>query len=197
MAAKVVRIAMMAALAACGSQGDGKDRPPQGVIELNSLFDADFALVDTRGEPATDERFEGTPMLIYFGFATCPDVCPAALGTMQATLDALGDEADAIQPLFVTVDPERDTPERLAAYLAFDDRILGLTGTVEAAKAARDAMKVFATKVPMPNSAIEYTMDHQSLFYLTDAAGRPLFAIDDGLAPDAIADVIENNLPQV
>ena len=195
MAAKRMMAAVALAalfLAACGA--GQSDLPRAGVIELNSLFDADFALTDMHGEPATDERFEGEPMLIYFGFSTCPDVCPAALGVMQAALDEMGAEADAIQPLFITVDPERDTPERLAAYLAFDERILGLTGTPEEAKAARDALKVFAAKVPMPDSAMVYTMDHQSMFYLTDAGGQPLVALDDGMAPKDIAGAIKDRL---
>ena len=195
MAAKRMMAAVALAalfLAACGA--GQSDLPRAGVIELNSLFDADFALTDMHGEPATDERFEGESMLIYFGFSTCPDVCPAALGVMQAALDEMGAEADAIQPLFITVDPERDTPERLAAYLAFDERILGLTGTPEEAKAARDALKVFAAKVPMPDSAMVYTMDHQSMFYLTDAGGQPLVALDDGMAPKDIAGAIKDRL---
>jgi protein SCO1/2 len=188
----VAALTLTLALAACG--GGGEALPARGEIALNAMFDADFDLVDMHGRPATDERFEGEPMLIYFGFATCPDVCPAALSVMQASLDELGGKADRVQPLFVTVDPERDTPERLRAYLAFDERILGLTGTPEQAKAARDAMKVFAAKVPMPDSAMGYTMDHQSMFYLTDAAGTPLVAIDDGLPPGEVAAIVERHL---
>lgn len=192
MAARMMTGAAALMLAACG--GQDSNLPQAGVIELNSLFDADFALTDMHGQPATDERFEGEPMLIYFGFSTCPDVCPAALGVMQAALDELGEDAERIQPLFITVDPERDTPERLASYLAFDERVLGLTGTPEEAKAARDAFKVFAAKVPMPDSAMGYTMDHQSMFYLTDAAGQPLVALDDGMAPRELAAAIERRL---
>lgn len=186
---------MMAAAAAAMLTGcGGGDLPEAGVIELNSLFQADFALTDMNGDPATDERFEGEPMLIYYGFSTCPDVCPAALGVLQAALDALGSDAERIQPLFITVDPERDTPERLAAYLAFDERILGLTGTQDQIDAARDGLKVFAAKVALPDSAMEYTMDHQSMFYLTDADGEVLLALDDGMAPQVIAKVIRSHL---
>ena len=191
MAAKRWTMAAVLALAACGS---GEPEAQRGVIALNSLFEAEFDLTDMNGQPATDERFAGEPMLIYYGFSTCPDVCPAALGVMQASLDALGKDAARIQPLFITVDPERDTPERLAAYLAFDDRVLGLTGTVKEAEAARDGLKVFAAKVPMPDSAMGYTMDHQSMFYLTDAGGTPLVALDDGMAPEAIAAEIRDRL---
>ena len=203
MAAKLAaagRMTAMAAaalvLAACGA--GQSDLPRAGVIELNSLFDADFALTDMHGQPATDERFEGEPMLIYFGFASCPDVCPTALGVMDAALGALVEDAERVQPLFITVDPERDTPEVLARYLqAFDAPILGLTGTPEEARAAREALKVFAAKVPMPDSAMGYTMDHQSMFYLTDAGGQPLVALDDGMAPTEIAGAIRDRLDAV
>lgn len=188
----VMGLALTAGLAACGQ---GADAPLPGVMRLNSLFQAEFDLVDMHGERATDERFKGEPMLIYYGFTTCPDVCPTALGVMQAALDELGDDAGRLQPLFITVDPERDTPERLADYLAFDERILGLTGTPEATTAAREAMKVFAAKVELPDSALGYTMDHQSMFYLTDAGGQPLVALDDGMAPEDLARAIRRRLP--
>ena len=191
MAAKRWTMAAVLALAACGS---GEPEAQRGVIALNSLFEAEFDLTDMNGQPATDERFAGEPMLIYYGFSTCPDVCPAALGVMSATLDALGDEADDLQPLFITVDPERDTPEVLSRYLAFDERILGLTGSPEAARAARDGLKVYAARVDMPDSAMGYTMDHQSMFYLTDAEGTPLVALDDDLPPEALARAIRARL---
>ncbi|MBB4658051.1 SCO family protein [Parvularcula dongshanensis] len=186
----ILSILLLTALSACG----GSDRPEPGEIALTDLFTADFALTDMTGEPATDERFEGEPMFIYYGFTTCPEVCPTALATMSASLDALGRDAGRIQPLFITVDPERDTAEKLSAYLAFDDRILGLTGTPEAVDAARESLKVFAAKVPLEDSAMVYTMDHQSMFYVTDAAGKPLYALDDGMPPESIARVIERAL---
>ncbi|MEM9421912.1 MAG: SCO family protein [Pseudomonadota bacterium] len=175
-------------ISACGSSSD---RPAPGEIALNSMFTAEFDLIDHNGKTATDERFEGKPMFIYFGFANCPDVCPAALGTMTATLDRLGAKADNIQPLFITVDPKRDTAERLRDHLAYDPRILGLTGSAEALSAAQDAMNVFAQEVPLPDSAIGYTMDHQSLFFLTDSEGTPLVALRDNLSPEDVAAIIE------
>lgn len=193
MAAKVIRTAALAGIAllvACGED----ESPIRGEMQLNDLFTADFSLTDTKGQPATDERFEGEPMLIYFGFSSCPDVCPAALSVMSASLDALGGDADDIQPLFVTVDPERDTEERLGDYLAFDERILGLTGSPEAVAAAAKSLKVGYTKVPMPDSALGYTMDHSSLFYLTDPAGKPVVALDDTMAPEDIARIVRRQL---
>jgi protein SCO1/2 len=168
----------------------GDDRPVPGEITLNDAFVLDFNLVDHEGEPATDERFEGEPMLIYFGFASCPDVCPAALSVMTATLDELGRDAAALQPLFITVDPERDTPERLRSHLTFDDRILGLTGSQQAIDETRNGMRVFAKKVAMEDSALGYSVDHQSMFFLTDASGKPVRAFDDGMPPEVMADAI-------
>ncbi|MCQ8183835.1 SCO family protein [Parvularcula maris] len=170
------------------------DVPAAGEIQLNEAFEAEFDLVDHHGEPATDERFEGEPMLIYFGFTSCPDVCPAALGVMTATLDELGGDADKLQPLFITVDPERDTPERLRNHLAFDQRILGLTGEEDAVANARDSMRVFAAKAPLEGSAAGYTMDHQSMFFLTDKEGNPIKAFRDDVPPETLASRIRVHL---
>ena len=177
-------------LAACAREAG----PEPGEMALNGLFTADFDLVDMHGLPATDERFEGTPMLIYFGFASCPDVCPAALSVMSAGLDALGEDAARVRPLFVTVDPERDTPEVLTRSLAFDPRILGLTGDAAAIEAAKDSLKVAALRRELPDSALGYTMDHSSLFYLTDADGVPVAALEDSMPPEALARVVRRQL---
>lgn len=180
-------LAAMLTLTACGS-----DEPIRGEIELNDAFSADFQLVDMFGEEATDERFEGKPMLIYFGFTSCPDVCPAALSVLSATLDELGADASGLQPLFITVDPERDDPERLRQHLSYDDRILGLTGTPENLEEARDRMRVFASKAPMADSELGYSVDHQSMFFLTDDAGKPVLAFSDHVRPEAFADRLKD-----
>ncbi|NNU15749.1 SCO family protein [Parvularcula sp. ZS-1/3] len=171
-----------ALLASCADE-----RPIAGEITLNEAFSAEFDLVDMYGEDATDERFEGKPMLIYFGFTSCPDVCPAALGVLTATLEEMGKDASGLQPLFITVDPERDTQARLVQHLSFDERILGLTGDEEAIEAAMKRMRVFAAKVPLEDSAVGYTVDHQSMFFLTDENGRPIRAFNDSIAPDVFA----------
>ena len=177
-------------LAACAREAG----PEPGEMALNGLFTADFDLIDMHGQPATDERFEGAPMLIYFGFASCPDVCPAALSVMSAGLDALGEDAARVRPLFVTVDPARDTPEVLTRSLAFDPRILGLTGDAAAIEAAKDSLKVAALRRELPGSALGYTMDHSSLFYLTDADGVPVAALEDSMPPEALARVVRRQL---
>lgn len=181
-------VLMFAGLAGCDSK-DPTANP--GVIELSDAFEAEFDLVDENGEPAPDDRFRGKPVFAYFGFASCPDVCPAALSVMSASLDAMGADAENVQALFITVDPERDTPEALKAHLSFDERILGLTGTWDQAADARTAMKVYAQKVPLPESALGYTMDHQSLFYVIDSEGTPVLALEDSMAPADIAAILK------
>lgn len=177
-------LASLLLVAACSDS-----TPIAGEIDLqdNDFFSAEFDLVDMYGEPASDERFEGKPMLIYFGFTSCPDVCPAALGVMVATLDAMGRDAERLQPLFITVDPERDTPEALKAHLAFDPRILGLTGTEAQTEEARDNMRLFASVVPLKDSAARYTVDHQSMFFLVDANGEVIRGFDDMTPPVELA----------
>ncbi len=163
-----------------------------GVIELSNVFKADFDLVDHNGQPATDERFAGKSLLIYFGFASCPDVCPAALSVMSASMEELGKDAEKIQPLFISVDPERDTPEVLKAHLAFDERILGLTGDLEAVSAALKGMKGLPPKKQlMPDSALEYQVQHLRMFYFVDAQGSPQIALLDSMAPREMAGVLK------
>jgi len=181
-------VVMLAGISGC-SQEDPLDNPH--VIELSDVYEGEFDLVDHNGEPASDERFQGKPVFAYYGFASCPDVCPAALSIMSASLDAMGRDADKVQPLFITVDPERDTPEVLKAHLAFDDRILGLTGTPEAAEKARKNMKIYAARVEMEDSAMEYTMTHQDLFYVLDDEGTPMLALETDMAPEDIASVLK------
>ncbi len=171
-------------LIACSAENALK-RP--GVIELSTSFTADFNLIDHDGEVATDERFEGKPMLLYFGFASCTDVCPAALSVMSATLEEMGPDAKKIQPLFITIDPERDTPDVLKAHLGFDPRIMGLTGRQEQIDAIIKSMRVYVKKVSMPDSALGYSMDHQSIFFFVDKAGNPTYALQDTMAPTDMA----------
>ena len=178
------------ALSACSDKEEAATRPVEGEIQLNGAFKAEFDLVDHFGEPASDERFEGKPVFVYFGFASCPDVCPAALGRMSLILDALGEEVRDIHTLFITVDPERDRPEMLRDYLSFDPRILGLTGTVEQSAAAAKAMNVAATKAPVKDSNLGYTVDHTSLFYLIDRTGKPVKAFVDTIDPEDAARAI-------
>ncbi len=185
--------AMVFALAACGQQS-ASPVPTDLVIELSDQFTGDFALVGENGDPVSDEDFAGKLMLVYFGFTHCPDVCPGDVGVMSAALNELGDMADEVAPIFISVDPERDTPEALAAYFAFDDRIIGLTGSPEAAEAARNGYKLYAQKELLPDSALEYTMNHGRFFYVADRTGQPRIAMLGGLSPQELAAVLRRSI---
>ena len=143
-------------------------RPPASVprVELGGPF----ALVDQAGRPFTDRDLRGRPAALFFGFTTCPEVCPTTLARWSASLKALGPDADRVRLVFVSVDPERDTPPVLKAYLSdFDPRIVGLTGSPAAVARTRAAYHVYARKVPLPGGG--YTMDHTAAAYLFDRDG--------------------------
>lgn len=174
------------ALFGCGGQSN-PPLPTEGVIALSDQFTGDFALVDKNGDAASDEDFEGRVMLVYFGFTYCPDVCPGDINVMSATLNELGGDADKVAPVFISVDPERDTPEALRDYFAFDERLIPLTGSLDAAAAARAAFKVVATKETLPDSALGYTVNHMRLFFVTDREGQPQYALQGGAGPEELA----------
>jgi protein SCO1 len=130
-----------------------------------------FALTSHEGKTVTEKDVLGAPHLVFFGFTHCPDICPTKLFEISEVLRAAGERGRPLRALFITVDPERDTPEVLKSYLAsFDERITGLTGSPEAVQAATKAYRGFARKAPLKDG--DYTMEHTSLVYLMDKAGR-------------------------
>jgi protein SCO1/2 len=130
-----------------------------------------FRLVDQNGRTVTDADLKGRPFLVFFGFTHCPDVCPTTLFEVSEVLRQLGPDADRARALFVTVDPERDTPDKLKDYLAsFDPHLIGLTGTPEEVDRMLKAYRVYYKKVPTEGGG--YTMDHMALVYLMDKQGR-------------------------
>jgi protein SCO1 len=130
-----------------------------------------FKLVDQNNKPITEQDFKGEPFLVFFGFTHCPDVCPTTLFEVSEVFRALGPEAKNVRAMFVTVDPERDTPAVLKDYLAsFDPRIVGATGDVDAIAAAEKSYRVYAKKVPTDGGG--YTMDHTAIVYLMSKDGR-------------------------
>lgn len=137
-----------------------------------ALIGGPFTLVNHEGRTVSEADYADRYKLFYFGFTFCPDVCPMALQIMAAALDALGPDADKIYPLFVSVDPERDTFEAMGPYVEqFHDRMIGLTGTPEQIAAVTKAYRVYARKVSDPGSSAAYTMDHSSVFYLMSPEG--------------------------
>jgi|SRR5688572_14814009 protein SCO1/2 len=130
-----------------------------------------FKLIDQNGQVATDQDMKGRPFLVFFGFTHCPDVCPTALFEVSQILRALGPDADRTRALFITVDPERDTPAVIKDYLSsFDPHLTGLTGDPAAIAAVAKAYRVYFKKVPIDNGG--YTMDHTAIVYLMDKDGR-------------------------
>lgn len=138
-----------------------------------ALVGGPFSLVDQDGRRVTEKDFRGRYMLVFFGYTYCPDVCPTELQVMTAALDQLGAEADRIQPVFVSVDPARDTPEVLKAYVGnFGPRLVGLTGTPEEVAAIAKAYRVYYAKAGGSSSSTDYLMDHSSIIYLMGPDGR-------------------------
>jgi protein SCO1 len=149
-----------------------------------------FELIDHTGALRTDADYRGKLALIYFGYTHCPDVCPTDLQAMASALDLLGDAAPAVQPLFITIDPERDTPGHLATYVPlFHPRLVGLTGEASAIRQVARAYKVYYAKVILPDSS-DYVMDHSAFIYLLDAAGRYVGFFPPGTSPDRMATII-------
>ena len=137
-----------------------EDEPP--------LF-ADFELTDHRGMIQTEEDFKGRWMLVFFGFTNCPDVCPTTLSEVAAVMEGLGDEAAKVQPIFITIDPERDTPTALAEYVPlFDAGIIGLTGTPEQIAATSETFPIFFERIEEATAPGGYTMGHTSHLFLFD-----------------------------
>jgi protein SCO1 len=136
-----------------------------------SLVGGAFKLVDQNGRAVTDQDFKGRPFIVFFGFTNCPDICPTTLFEMSEVLKRLGPDADKTAALFISVDPERDTPEKLKDYVSsFHPRIVGLTGTPEEIAAVEKEYRVYAKKVPLKDG--DYTMDHSAVVYLMDKQGR-------------------------
>jgi len=134
------------------------------------LVGGPFTLINHEGEAVSDQTYKGKLLLIYFGFTFCPDVCPTELQKMSIALDQLSDKERAqIAPLFITVDPERDTVEQMAQYVGnFHPDIIGLTGSADQVKAAASAYRIYMQKVVDDSSSADYTMDHSNLIYLMD-----------------------------
>ena len=167
---------------------------PGGVIASRLQIGGPFSLTDMQGKPVTDSSWPGRWKLVYFGYTYCPDVCPTELQTISSALDALGPEAAKIVPLFVTIDPARDTPTVLADYVKlFDPRLIGLTGTdQQIAQVARE-YRVYYSRVT-PKDSSSYLMDHSSFAYLMAPDGSLRSVFQPGVTPQAMADAIKAQL---
>ena len=169
------------------------DEPP---VTPAAAIGGPFTLVDHQGRPVTEANFKGRFMLVYFGYTFCPDVCPTALTDMGDALGVLGEAAEKVTPVFITVDPDQDTPEHLKEYLKFfHPRIVGLTGTPEQTAAALKAYKVFAAKAPVEGEdAGDYLMEHTSIIYLMGPDGAYKAHFSHGASAEDMAEGIRKFL---
>ena len=160
---------------------------------LASAIGGPFRLVDQNGKTVTDADLKGKWSLVYFGYTHCPDACPTALNDIAIALDELGSKRSAVRPVFITVDPERDTPEVLKAYItAFDAPILALTGTPEEIAQAAKGYRVYYAK--HPEAGGDYSMDHSSVIYVMDPQGRFTASFTQENSPEEIAERLKKLL---
>jgi cytochrome oxidase Cu insertion factor (SCO1/SenC/PrrC family) len=177
---------------------DAPARSPAEVMDIlmwnREPVGGPFELIDHSGHARTERDFRGRLMLVYFGFTYCPDVCPTDLQAISLAMDKLGVDAAKIQPMFVTVDPERDTPTHLADYVKlFHPRLIGLTGSAEAIRKAADAYKVYYARVDL-NKDAGYTVDHTAFIYLMDRDGNYLGFFPPGTSADRMVEIIRPHL---
>ncbi|MDP2784938.1 MAG: SCO family protein [Sulfurimicrobium sp.] len=187
-----IYLAMISAVLVCAPpawaempQQGGEEQPEAGIIPR-------YLLMNTKGRAVTQQDFPGKFQLIAFGYTFCPDICPTTLAEMSLIMNKLGDRADRLQPIFVTVDPERDTPEKLSQYTVFfHPRIIGLTGSPELVRRVADNFKVRYQKHLEPGAAADrYSVDHSAGMYLLGPDGSYLGKFAYGTLPTEAAERI-------
>lgn len=184
----VLALGTAALAAGCGEK-------PADSVEIGGPFE----LVDQTGAPFTDRDLRGKPFIVFFGFTFCPDACPLALTKVAIALDALGPDGDRFQTVFISVDPERDTPEQLALYVqsnGFPKNLIGLTGSPEAIASVAAAYRVHYKKIESAQTTGGYLMEHSTVLYLMDARGRFAGVFTHASTPDEIAEGLRQHLAQ-
>ena len=162
--------------------------PTKQIVTGKALIGGPFTLTDHTGKRVTEKDFAGKFLLVFFGYTFCPDVCPAELQVISAALDALGEKRKKVTPLFITIDPERDTVEQMNSYVSnFHEQLIGLTGSAEEIKAAAKAYRVYYHKVSDDASSTDYVMDHSSIVYLMSPKGEYLAHFSYGTGVDKMA----------
>jgi len=190
----VVAVLVLAGLYMTGTPTPQENRQTTQTGE--AAIRSEFTLTDHTGKRVTEKDFLGRWQLVFFGFTYCPDVCPTTLAYMAGVLDMLGETADKIAPLFVTVDPGRDTPDVMADYVsAFHPRLVGLTGSEEDVAAAADAFRVYYERMEEDSAPDGYLMAHSGHIYLMTPDGRFESAFREGdQAPEEMARQIQEIL---
>ncbi len=179
----ILATVLLVALPGCSREG-----PTFKLSDVTgSSLGREFTLTDHTGKTRTLADFRGKAVAVFFGYTQCPDVCPTTLATLAAAMKELGPDADRVQVLFVTVDPERDTQELLSHYVpAFDKRFLGLYGDAAATERVAKEFRIIYQKQPGPTPG-SYTVDHSAGVYIFDPQGRLRLYASHGQGPDVFA----------
>jgi len=182
-------IACLAALAACDIKPSPTAAAPfNGVDITGAEYARNLSLTDHTGQPRTLADFKGKVVVVFFGYTQCPDVCPTTMAELAEVKRALGPEGARVQGVFITVDPERDTPEVLKAYVTgFDPSFVALRGTPEQTFATAKEFKVFYAKAPSKGAGGGYTMDHTAGAFVIDPSGRVRLFTRYGSGAQALA----------
>ena len=190
---RLVRASLMLALdlglSACGPApgGDQAQRPPLEGARIGGPF----TLTDHTGNRRSLSDFKGRFTLLYFGFTSCPDICPTDLYSMTKAVEELGVDGEKVNLVFVTLDPERDTPPKLAQYISlFHPRLVALTGTPAEIRDAANLYKVYFRKTKLGEREGDYTIDHSAFIYLLNPEGRYLGFYPPNTSPDRIAQIV-------
>lgn len=176
-------VTLSALLAACGKE----EIIFQGSDISGTKLGRDLEMIDGNSQVRHLDDYKGKVVLVFFGFTQCPDVCPTAMAELSQTMELLGDDASKVQVLMISVDPARDTPEILSAYVsAFNPSFVGLTGSSEQLSKTAKSFKAYYAKSP-GGSADQYGMDHASSFYLLDQQGEARVLISGNASAQDIA----------
>ncbi|MDR2238917.1 MAG: SCO family protein [Zoogloeaceae bacterium] len=188
--AHIMLAAMMALwLPLAGCERDAPPPEPDAIDVSGEAYSNDFHLTDHNGKTVRLSDFRGKIVALFFGFTQCPDVCPTTLAAFAEVYRDLGSDADRVQVLFVTIDPERDTQQLLAEYVpAFNARFIGLRGTPEETRRVADMYKVSYQKIPTGGDS--YTLDHTAYVFIFDRAGHLRFKVPHGQPPAALTRLI-------
>ena len=169
-------------------QVEGDTQMPPGTKHIGGPFE----LIDQDKKTVTDATFHGKYMLIYFGYTYCPDMCPTGLQSMAHAMDLLGKDAERVAPIFITIDPARDKPEKLKSYVAsFHPQVVGLSGSAQQIAAAAAAYQVYYARGEQVDDH-DYVMDHSSLIYLMNTDGTFLKTFPEEVDPEALAKAIRD-----
>jgi len=172
--------------------GDSLSGANRVVSQGETSIGGPFTLIDQDGKIRRAADFRGRFLLVYFGYSNCPDICPTTLAVMGDALERLGPGAERVVPIFITIDPERDTTHVLKSYLkAFGPRFIGLTADAKAVAAAAHAWRVYYRKRPLGGG---YAMDHSSHIYLMGPDGRFIAVYDETLGPDGLAQALKKQI---